>query len=95
MNTRFVLAGALVVISVTGCASVETGDHVWFKEGATAREKEAALAAAQVNAVQADTTPALEKDIVIRSMTAQGWRLVTKNSAPSLKPNPNRKTPLP
>jgi hypothetical protein len=92
MNTKPLLAGAMLAASLAGCAVVETGDQVWFKEGATPREQEAALAAAQVQAAQAHTTPEQERDIVIRSMTAQGWRLVPKHSAPPLKPDATRKT---
>ncbi len=33
--------------------------------------------------------------MVIRSMTAQGWRLLEKNSAPPLKSDTKRKTPIP
>ena len=78
MKWNDVLAAALLFPILVGCAVVNTGDNIWFKDGATAHEQEAALAAARVKAAQSDGTPALEKDIVIRSMTAQGWRLVPK-----------------
>lgn len=85
----------LLAVSFAACAIVETGDHVWFKEGATPHEQEAALASAQVQATQAQVTPQEERDMVIRSMTAQGWRLLEKNSAPPLKSDTKRKTPIP
>ena len=88
---------AIVLLATTfaGCAIVETGDHVWFKEGATSHEQDAALAAARVQAAQAHVTPPEERDMVIRSMTAQGWRLMEKGSAPPLKSATTRKTPVP
>lgn len=75
-----------------GCAAVETSDHDWYKEGATASDRDAALAAAEVQAKQANVQPSEERDIVIRSMTAQGWRLMPKNSAPPLKSDAAMKT---
>ena len=93
--TRKILFGTMLAASLIGCAVVETGDHAWFKEGATPHEQEAALGAATVRATQAQVTPAEKRDMVIRSMTAQGWRLVQKDSAPPLKPAATRKTSTP
>ncbi|MEO7318079.1 MAG: hypothetical protein ABIZ56_03715 [Chthoniobacteraceae bacterium] len=87
--------GAILGASLIGCAVVETGDHVWFKEGGTQAEQDAALATARVQAAQAHVTPPEERDIVIRSMTAQGWRLKPKAAAPPLKSETTRKTPAP
>jgi hypothetical protein len=89
---RFFL-GAMLIASQFGCAETGTQNQTWFKEGATAREQEAALASAEVQASQAHATKAEERDIVIRNMTAQGWRLVSSKSAPPLKPETSR--PLP
>ena len=78
---------------MAGCAVVDTGDQTWFKEGATARDQDAALAGAEAQAAQVHATPAEKRDIVIRNMTGQGWRLVSKASAPP--PKPESKRPLP
>ena len=83
---------AILFAAFVGCAIVETGDHVWFKEGATPQQQDAALVAARVQAEQANGAPAERRDMVIRSMTAQGWRLVAKDSAPRLKSDATRKT---
>ena len=48
MKLKALHAMALLAIAFVGCAIVETGDHVWFKEGATSHEQDAALAAARV-----------------------------------------------
>lgn len=88
-------AVALVAVFLAGCTVVETGGNTWFKEGATAQEREAALNAAQLQAAQSDTTPADKHGMVIRSMTAQGWRMIAKASAPPLKTDAARKAPLP
>jgi hypothetical protein len=95
MTIKLPLSVAILLLSLVGCAVVDTGDHTWFKEGATAHEQQAALAAAELQAVRADTTPALQKAIVLRSMTAQGWRLVPKNSAAPFQPNATRNPPVP
>ena len=78
-------------LALASCAAVETGDHGWYKEGGTASDRDAALAAAEVQAKQAHVQPPEERDIVIRSMTAQGWRLMPKQSAPPLKSDAARK----
>lgn len=93
--TMKLLLRTMLGASLIGCAVVETGDHVWFKEGATQAEQEAALATARVQAAQAHVTPPEERDILLRSMTAQGWRLKPKAAAPPLKSETNRKTPAP
>ncbi len=85
MKTTPYIAGALLAATLTGCASLPAGDHVWVKEGATPQEQSAALAAAQAQAAQARTTPVQERDLVLRAMTAQGWRLQSKASAPPLR----------
>ena len=95
MTLKPFLTNAIFAASLVGCAIVESGDHVWFKEGATPHEQDAALATARVQATQARVTPQEERDMVIRSMTAQGWRLMDKSSAPSLKSDARRKTPIP
>ena len=81
-----------LALALAGCATVETGGQTWYREGATADEQAAALGAAEVQAKQAHVLPAEERDIVIRSMTAQGWRLIAKDSAPPLKPSKTRKS---
>ena len=86
---------ALLGMSLAGCAVVETGDQTWFKEGATAREQEAAIDAAEAQAAQVQATAAEKRDIVIRSMTGQGWRLVSKASAPPPKSDTSRPLPPP
>jgi hypothetical protein len=83
----------LCLASLIGCAVVNTGGQVWYKEGATAREQEAALAAAEAQAAQAHVKPPEERSIVIRNMTAQGWRLISKDSAPP--PKSENTHPLP
>ena len=88
-------SAAFLALALAGCATVETGDHLWYKEGAANSDRDAALAAAQVQAKQARVPPPEERDIVIRSMTAQGWRLMPKQSAPPLKTGATRKTPTP
>lgn len=82
-----------LIATVTGCAVVETGDHVWYREGATAAQQEAALSAAEMQAKQARVQPAEERDIVIRSMTAQGWRLMPRGSTPPPKAAVARQPP--
>ena len=83
---------ALLALALAGCATVETGGQTWYREGATADEQSAALGAAEVQAKQAHVLPGEERDIVIRSMTAQGWRLIAKDSAPPLKQSRARKS---
>ena len=95
MKLKPFLTNAIFASSLVGCAIVETSDHVWFKEGATPPEQDAALATARVQAAQAHVTPQEERDMVIRSMTAQGWRLMEKGSAPPLKSDAKRKAPIP
>ena len=85
----------MLVFAIAGCSIVETGDHVWYKEGAASGEREGALAAAQMQAKQAHVQPAGERDIVVRSMTAQGWRLVDKRLAPTPKAKPKTQPPPP
>ncbi len=95
MKTHAFSTIALLSAALAGCAIVETGDHVWFKEGATPQERDAALASARVQATQAHVTLQEERDMVIRSMTAQGWRLMEKGSATTLKSDTTRKKPVP
>ena len=85
----------LLALASAGCAIVEPGDQVWFKEGATSSERDAALAAAQTQARQAHVQPPEERDILLRAMTAQGWRLVPKESAPPLETKPRKPAPPP
>lgn len=93
VNTRIGLG--VLAIYLGGCAvtGIDQGDTVWYKEGATARERDAAMATAESQALQArsDPTNQTQKDIVLRSMTAQGWRLVPRASAPPLKPEGARR----
>ena len=86
---------ALLALAFANCATVQTGDQMWYKEGATVAEQQAALAAAETQAKNASLQPAEERDIVLRSMTAQGWRLVPKDSAPPLKTRAPKKSPVP
>jgi hypothetical protein len=91
---------AAIVCVLTACTMVETGNEVWYKEGATSRDREAALAAARSQALQAtqgkpDPGDQTKKRIVVTSMTAQGWRLVNKEAAPAMKPETSRKLPPP
>jgi hypothetical protein len=98
MKTFLICAGVAAVLAA--CAVVKTGDDVWYKEGATAREREAALAAANAQAMKAtegkpDPGDQTKKQIMVTSMTAQGWRLMHKDSAPSMEPETSRKLPPP
>jgi hypothetical protein len=81
---------AYLAWTLAGCATFETGDNVWYKDGATFADQQAALAAAQTQAKQAHVQGPEERDIVIRSMAAQGWRMMPKQSAPTLKSNATR-----
>jgi hypothetical protein len=87
-----ILAGAL-----SGCSTMELGDSVWYKPGGTIEERDRLLAAAQVQTAQAHATPTpgapdqasakrqTERDFVLTTMTAAGWRLVPKSEAGPLK----------
>ena len=92
LSTMKTQATFLLALALAGCATVETGGQTWYREGGTADEQSAALGAAEVQAKQAHVLPAEERDIVIRSMTAQGWRLIAKDSAPALKQSKARKS---
>ena len=97
-HMKTLLIGAWVSVALIGCAVVETGDDVWYKEGATAREREAALSAAQSQAMQAaqgkpDPGDQTKKQIIMTSMTAQGWRLMHKDTAPAMESETSRKLP--
>src|ERR1043165_4917070 len=92
---QFLRVAALSAL-LTGCAVVKTDGDVWYKEGAADKEQQAALGAAEAQAAQAaSATPAQKRGIVVRNMTAQGWRLVSKNSAPTLKTESKRPLPPP
>lgn len=89
--TAIVLAGTL-----TGCETFGLGDSVWYKPGGTVEERDRLLAAAEVQAVQAQSAfPAgspnvtvdrkqTERHTVLTFMTAAGWSLVSKKEAGSL-----------
>jgi hypothetical protein len=53
------------------------------------------LTAAEAQAAQVQATAAEKRDIVIRNMTGQGWRLVSKASAPPPKSETTRPLPPP
>ena len=89
------ILSVVMLTALAGCEVVQTGDQIWFKEGATAREQQAALNAAEAQAAQAHVTPPEERNIVIRNMTAQGWRLVSKDAAPPFKSENSRPLPPP
>lgn len=88
----FILAGAL-----SGCSTIETGDRVWYKQGGTIEERDRLLAAAQVQAAQAHAVPKpgapdqsyakqqTEREVVLTTMTAAGWRLMPKSEAGPLE----------
>jgi hypothetical protein len=95
MNLTPLLISAACVVSFCGCAVVETGNQTWYKEGATETERDSAVAAAEAQAAQAQVTPAEKRDMVIRNMTAQGWRLISKDAAPKLKSDTTRPLPPP
>lgn len=73
----------LGLLLLGGCTTVDTGDQEWYKEGATDRERAAAMSTAQAQASQAGpaVTEQVRKDIILKNMTAQGWRLKPKTSA--------------
>ena len=87
-----ILAGAL-----SGCSTMELGDNVWYKQGGTIEERDRLLAAAQVQAAQAHAVPKpgapdqpnarqqTEREVVLTTMTAAGWRLVPKSEAGPLE----------
>ena len=87
----------LVILGLVlaGCAVMEPGNQAWFKEGATESERQAAVAAAETQAKQARVQPAEERGIFLQAMTAQGWRLMPKGSAPSLATKPATPTRSP
>jgi len=87
------LIPAILLLAFAGCAIVESDDHVWYKEGATTREREAALAAAEVQARQSGQDTPAQRGMVVTNMTSQGYRLVPKASAPP--PEPESAHPLP
>lgn len=93
------LLGIFSLVTLTGCRSLPETDHVWFKEGGTAGERDRLLTAAEVQARQAypdspmpgasgatSTQSAASlrlarQDVVLRYMTAQGWRRVPRERA--------------
>jgi|GEM_PF-5161583 len=81
--SHFTRLAALSLAWCGACTTIETGDQEWYKEGATDRERAAALSTAEAQASQAGpaATEQIRKDIVIKNMTAQGWRLQPKKSA--------------
>jgi hypothetical protein len=87
-------------VIVAGCTMVETGDEVWYKEGATVRDREAALSAARSQALQAtqgkpDPGDQTKKRIVVEYMSGQGWRLMPKDAGNKMKPETSRNLPPP
>ena len=89
----WLLAAIILAGALAGCSTVETGDRVWYKSGGTIEERDRLLAAAQVQAVQAHAAPTAgasdqagarqqtERQAVLTTMTAAGWRLVPKSEA--------------
>ena len=82
------LPALAVALLLAACAPVELGGQTWYKEGASTAEQQAALAAAETQARQAHVQPPEERNLVLRSMTAQGWRLKPRQTAPALDSAP-------
>jgi hypothetical protein len=96
---RFIwwLAAIILAGALSGCSTMELGDRVWYKKGGTIEERDRLLAAAQVQAAQAHAAPRpgapdqshakqqTEREVVLTTMTAAGWRLVPKSEAGRLE----------
>ena len=102
---RAYFAALLLAGALCGCASVDTGGKVWYKEGGTTEERDRLLAAAHVQGQQAHVGSSLgtsdtaasrrqsDVEATMTYMTAHGWQLVAPEQAKPLKRVPLTQTP--
>lgn len=100
MHTSLIKHAAISIAlasALLGCQSVDPGNQVWYKENGSLEERDRLLAAAEVQAQQAQSSPTVSapgastrqtaSHTILEYMTANGWRLVPKSQA---KPLPAR-----
>ena len=101
------LAALAVAGGMSACSTVDFGGKVWYKPGGTVEERDRLLAAAEVQAAQAEATQTpgspnvtqnrrqTEHHTVLTFMTAAGWSLVPKSQASSMEQSRDVAPPKP
>jgi hypothetical protein len=106
---RIILSLAALAIAggMSACSTFDFGGKVWYKPGGTIEERDRLLAAAEVQAAQAEATQTpgspgvtqnrrqTEHHTVLTFMTAAGWTLVPKSQASSMEQSAAGEAPKP
>jgi hypothetical protein len=95
----------VALVFLTACTSLDTGGKVWYKENGTTAERDRLLAAAKVQAQQAQMGPTpngsdtpeahrqSEVETTMTYMSAHGWQLVSPSKAKPLRSGIENSTP--